>query len=75
MLKKIMAVTLCAILMGACLIPSVYASQLEYPKKREDIGIRDPCILVSNDKYYMYGTGAAWPGYGCYLHISANEIR
>ena len=67
MLKKIMAVTLCAILMGACLIPSVYASQLEYPKKREDIGIRDPCILVSNGKYYMYGTGAAWPGYGCYV--------
>ena len=67
MLKKIMAVTLCAILMGVCLIPSAYASELEYPKKREDIGIRDPCILVSNGKYYMYGTGAAWPGYGCYV--------
>lgn len=67
MLKKIMAVTLCVILMGVCLIPSAYASQLEYPKKREDIGIRDPCILVSDGKYYMYGTGVAWPGYGCYV--------
>ncbi len=67
MLKKIMAVTLCVILMGVCLIPSAYAAELEYPKRREDIGIRDPCILVSNGKYYMYGTGAAWPGYGCYV--------
>lgn len=67
MLKKIMAVTLCIILMGVCLIPSAYASDLEYPKKREDIGIRDPCILVSNGKYYMYGTGVVWNGYGCYV--------
>lgn len=67
MLKKIIAVTLCVIIMGFCLVPSAYASELEYPKKREDIGIRDPCILVSGGKYYMYGTGAAWPGYGCYV--------
>ncbi len=67
MLKKIMAVTLCVILMGVCLIPSALAAELEYPKKREDIGIRDPCILVSDGKYYMYGTGVVWPGYGCYV--------
>ncbi len=67
MLKRLISVVLCVILMGACMIPAAYASELEYPRKREDIGIRDPCILVSDGKYYMYGTGAAWPGYGCYV--------
>lgn len=67
MLKRLISVLLCIILMGVCVIPSAYASELEYPRKREDIGIRDPCILVSDGKYYMYGTGAAWRGYGCYV--------
>lgn len=67
MLKRLISVLLCIILMGACIIPSAYASEMEYPRKREDIGIRDPCILVSDGKYYMYGTGAAWQGYGCYV--------
>jgi len=67
MLKRFISVLLSVILMGACMIPPAYASDLEYPRKREDIGIRDPCILVSDGKYYMYGTGAAWSGYGCYV--------
>ncbi len=37
-------------------------------KKTEDIFIRDPCILVYGNKYFMYGTGAATKaGYGCYV--------
>lgn len=37
-------------------------------KKTEDIFIRDPCVLVYENKYYMYGTGAATKeGYGCYV--------
>lgn len=37
-------------------------------KKTEDIVIRDPCILVYGNKYFMYGTGAATKaGYGCYI--------
>lgn len=67
MFKKIMSFILCTILLSTCVIPSALAAEMEYPRKREDIGIRDPCILVSGGKYYMYGTGAAWPGYGCYV--------
>jgi len=37
-------------------------------KKTQDILIRDPFVLVYEQKYYMYGTGAAsGPGYGCYV--------
>lgn len=67
MLKRLTAILLSVIIFSSCLITPVLASDLEYPKKREDIVIRDPCILVSNGKYYMYGTGVVWPGYGCYV--------
>lgn len=37
-------------------------------KKTEDVYIRDPCILVYGNMYFMYGTGAATKaGYGCYV--------
>lgn len=37
-------------------------------KKTEDVYIRDPCILVYGNKYFMYGTGAATKaGYSCYV--------
>lgn len=37
-------------------------------KKTEDVYIRDPCVLVYGNKYFMYGTGAATKaGYGCYV--------
>lgn len=67
MLKKLIAIILSTVIFCSCVIPAAYAAELEYPRKREDIGIRDPCILVSDGKYYMYGTGAAWSGYGCYV--------
>lgn len=67
MLKKYLSIIFSTLLLCSCLITPAYASEMEYPRKREDIGIRDPCILESEGKYYMYGTGAAWPGYGCYV--------
>ncbi len=66
-MKKLISVMLSIIMMGSCLIPAAAANEAQYPKKREDITIRDPCVLVSEGKYYMYGTGAAWHGYGCYV--------
>ncbi|MBQ3151562.1 MAG: family 43 glycosylhydrolase [Clostridia bacterium] len=45
-----------------------FAEDMEYTKKTNEINIRDPYVLVSDGKYYMYGTGAAkGPGYGCYV--------
>lgn len=67
MIKKLFSLMLCIIMFCSCVIPAAYAAESEYPKKREDIVIRDPCILVSEGKYYMYGTGAASRGYGCYV--------
>ena len=32
---------------------------------KTDKQVRDPCVILSNDTYYMYGTGLSWPGYGC----------
>ena len=36
-------------------------------KKTADFSIRDPFVLNFEGKYYMYGTGAAGKGYGCYV--------
>ncbi len=66
-MKKLVSIMLSVILMSFCLIPGAAANEAQYPKKTEDITVRDPCVLVSNGKYYMYGTGAAWNGYGCYV--------
>ena len=38
----------------------------EHTRPTGDINLRDPCVLVFEGTYFMYGTGAAWPGYGCY---------
>ncbi len=29
--------------------------------------LRDPCVLLAGELYYLYGTGAASTGYGCYV--------
>lgn len=39
---------------------------LENTRKREDVFVRDPCVLAYGGYYFMYGTGlASCPGYGC----------
>lgn len=45
---------------------------------RTDKEVRDPCVILVDDTYYMYGTGLSWPGYGCstsddLVHWSANK--
>lgn len=64
-----------AILLGACMSFSATASA---GAVRTDKGVRDPCILLAGDTYYMYGTGLSWPGYGCstsedLVHWSENK--
>lgn len=44
------------------------AAQNEYPVKRENLLIRDPYVLVYDNKYYMYGTCLSrGEGYGCVI--------
>lgn len=67
--KKITAV----IIMLAMLTAGAAAECL-----KTDKSVRDPCILLADGTYYMYGTGLSWPGYGCststdLVHWSANE--
>lgn len=81
-MKKVFALFLAVIMAFSCLSVVVSAQNedgfvFEVPgdvldmtstKKTEDIFIRDPCILVYGNKYFMYGTGAATKaGYGCYV--------
>ncbi len=48
--------------------PSKEVVDMTKTRKTEDIIIRDPCVLVYGNKYFMYGTGAATSdGYGCYI--------
>ena len=62
-MKKVVLLLTCAAIV--CSVVSVVAAESTYPKKRTDILIRDPFVLVFEEKYYMYGTGLAGKGYGC----------
>ncbi len=79
-MKKLLSLFLALIMAFSCFCMAVSAEEdfvFEVPadkldmtktKKTEDIFIRDPCILVYGNKYFMYGTGAATKaGYGCYV--------
>ena len=37
----------------------------ETPVLQPGVPVRDPCVLLYEGRYYIYGTGLAWPGYGC----------
>lgn len=50
--------------MSMCFIPFASAQS---SKATADFSIRDPFVLTYEGKYYMYGTGAAGNGYGCYV--------
>lgn len=44
------------------------SAQSDYPVKRENLRIRDPYVLVYEDRYYMYGTCLSrGQGYGCVI--------
>ncbi len=77
-MKKLLCVLLCVILVFGFSSFSFAQSNtfildegivdMSNTRKTEDIFIRDPCILVYGNKYFMYGTGAATTnGYGCYI--------
>ena len=68
-MKRILSI-LCAIaLLGGSLAMPVSALDIDWgsTKPAADISLRDPCVLAHGGLYYVYGTGAAWPGYGCYV--------
>ncbi len=65
-MKKIIAVILSAAILIGGLCLTVCASEGEYPFKTDDGCVRDPYILVYENKYYMYGTCLSnGKGYGC----------
>lgn len=64
-MKKILSVFLVFSILTGCAFISVYAD-FEYPIRRENLRIRDPFVLVYDEKYYMYGTCLSnGDGYGC----------
>lgn len=81
-MKKVLSFFMAFLMIFSCLSVSAFAVSedefvFEVPadrvdmtqtKKTEAVYIRDPCILVYGNKYFMYGTGAATKaGYGCYV--------
>jgi hypothetical protein len=48
---------------------SAAAQDIDWENTRPtaEINLRDPCVLAHGGLYYVYGTGAAWPGYGCWV--------
>ena len=68
-MKRLLS-TVCAItLLGAAFALPAAAVEIDWESSRPtaDITLRDPCVLAWDGLYYVYGTGAAWPGYGCYV--------
>lgn len=64
-MKKILSCILLFLILTGVLSTGAYALN-DYPVKRENLLIRDPYILVYENKYYMYGTCLSrGQGYGC----------
>ncbi|MCQ2470526.1 MAG: glycoside hydrolase family 43 protein [Clostridia bacterium] len=70
-MKKILSIILTVVIF--MLNFSSVASAESNTKATQDIFIRDPFILTFEGKYYMYGTGAAGAGYGCYVSDNLNN--
>lgn len=64
-MKKFISVMLTVIIM--CMSFLSFANAESGTKATADFSIRDPFVLTYEGKYYMYGTGAAGNGYGCYV--------
>lgn len=61
--KALTATICCLVFVGLNMAP-VFAEE-KYPIKTKELLIRDPYVLVSDGRYYMYGTGLAQGnGYG-----------
>lgn len=44
---------------------SVFSPAASAAGFKTDKGVRDPCVILVGDTYYMYGTGLGGRGYGC----------
>lgn len=64
-MKNILSVFLVFIFAVNAISPVFSVEQNQYPLSTQEILIRDPFVLVHDGKYYMYGTGLKWGGYGC----------
>ena len=64
-MKKFMSMLLSVVTLVSGL--SVAAFAQGETKPTASVYIRDPFVLTYDGKYYMYGTGAAHNGYGCYV--------
>ena len=67
-MKRFISVLCASMLCAACALPAA-AQEIDWNSTRpgSEINLRDPCVLAHGGLYYVYGTGAAWPGYGCYV--------
>ncbi len=70
-MKKIISIILTVVIF--MLSFSSLATAESNTKATQDFFIRDPFILTFEGKYYMYGTGAAGAGYGCYVSDDLNN--
>ncbi|MDR1734050.1 MAG: family 43 glycosylhydrolase [Oscillospiraceae bacterium] len=73
-MKKLLCWILCFCVFAGAMGVSHAAAAFSDPRvdmnatrSRADINVRDPFILVYEDTYFMYATGCAPPGYGCYV--------
>ena len=64
-MKKFLSMVLSVVTLVSGL--SVVACAQGETKPTASVYIRDPFVLTYDGKYYMYGTGAAHNGYGCYV--------
>ena len=68
-MKRIINAVIAILMLGGTLAMPAYAMDIDWDDTRPGAGItlRDPCVLAHEGLYYVFGTGAAWPGYGCYV--------
>lgn len=59
-MKKLLALITSVLMMTSAVEASAAAI-------RTNVSVRDPFVIKADEKYYMYGTGLAWPGYGCVI--------
>ena len=67
-MKKCLSILLVFAMLFSFFSLTITAQEYDFTVKTDEFRIRDPFILVSNDLYYMYGTGlAGGRAYGCYV--------
>lgn len=68
-MKRIIVIFLASVMFAAAVFPGCAAASADVKgagMETEEINIRDPFVLLYDGVYYMYGTGCAPRGYGCW---------